>query len=250
MSALARTRPRPESPFTRFISVPYAAVEPEGNTPASTQDDARRLQAAPASTAFLVFADMEGTQHAVTLPERGARVAIGRRSALDVPLSWDPEVSRLHAELIHVGGEWTLVDDGLSANGSFVNGERLHGRRRLRDGDALRFGNTHVLFRQPRATETPVTTPGRGPVAHVGLSQMQRHILIALCRPFKDDATFATPATNEQIAGEVFLSVDAVKKHLRVLFARFDVAHLPQNEKRVRLAERALTSGIIRPTEL
>ena len=34
------------------------------------------------------------------------------------------------------------MDDGLSRNGTFVNGERLSGRRRLTDGDTLRFGGT------------------------------------------------------------------------------------------------------------
>ncbi len=186
----------------------------------------------------------------MTLEPAREKVTIGRRSSLDVALSWDAEVSRVHAEVVRIGGEWTLVDDGLSTNGSFVNGERVHGRRRLRDGDTLRFGSTSVLFRQARATQARATAQGDDPGSVVRLSETQRRILVALCRPFKDSAAFATPATNEQIAEEVFLSVDAVKKHLRVLFARFDVAQLPQNEKRVRLAERALTSGIISTTEL
>ena len=66
-------------------------------------------------------------------------------------------------------------------------------------------------------------------------------MLIALCRPFKSSTAFVTPATNEQIAAEVFLSVsvDAVKKQMRALFEKFGVEQLPQNEKRVRLVERA-----------
>ena len=43
------------------------------------------------------------------------------------------------------------------------------------------------------------------------------------------------PATNEAIAGEVFLSVDAVKWHLRLLFRKFEIEDLPQNQKRARL---------------
>ena len=64
-------------------------------------------------------------------------------------------------------------------------------------------------------------------------------MLIALCRPFKDNDAFATPATNQQIAAELFLSVDAVKGHLRTLFAKFGVDELPQMQKRVRAAGRA-----------
>ena len=71
----------------------------------------------------------------------------------DVPLAWDEEVSRLHAELEHIKGEWALVDDGLSRNGSYLNGERIKGRHRLRDGDRLCFGRTVVLYRAPTADD-------------------------------------------------------------------------------------------------
>jgi DNA-binding NarL/FixJ family response regulator len=69
-------------------------------------------------------------------------------------------------------------------------------------------------------------------------------VLVALCRPYRHGG-FATPATNQDIAREVFLSVDAVKMHLRTLFARFELGSLPQNQKRATLAERALQRGVI-----
>ena len=75
-------------------------------------------------------------------------------------------------------------------------------------------------------------------------------MLVALCRPYRDGGTYALPATNRQIAGEVFLSVDAVKGHLRALFGRFGVEDLPQNEKRLRLVERALETGAVSRHEL
>jgi DNA-binding NarL/FixJ family response regulator len=53
------------------------------------------------------------------------------------------------------------------------------------------------------------------------------------------------PATNRQIAGELYLSVAAVKLHLRVLFEKFGVTDLPQNKKRVALVRRAVDSGIL-----
>ena len=55
----------------------------------------------------------------------------------------------------------------------------------------------------------------------------------------------ATPATNKQIGDEVFLSIDAVKAHLRMLFERFGLDSLPQNEKRARLAATVLASGTL-----
>jgi len=61
---------------------------------------------------------------------------------------------------------------------------------------------------------------------------------------------YATPATNRDIAEEVFLSVDAVKTHLRTLFGKFGVEDLPQNQKRVKLVEFALQSGTVTPRDL
>ena len=63
-------------------------------------------------------------------------------------------------------------------------------------------------------------------------------------------ATHATPATNQQIADELFLSVQAVKAHLRALFEKFGVEDLPQNSKRAALVERALQSGLISGRDL
>jgi hypothetical protein len=48
----------------------------------------------------------------------------------------------------------------------------------------------------------------------------------------------------------VFLSVDAVKTHLRALFNDFGLAELPQNQKRATLAERAMQLGVVVPGEL
>ncbi len=44
--------------------------------------------------------------------------------------------------------------------------------------------------------------------------------------------------------------MDAVKANLRALFERFEIGDLPQNKKRVRLAELALRSGAIKPRDL
>jgi hypothetical protein len=105
-----------------------------------------------------------------------------------------------------------------------------------------------IVYREPagagfdetvRRVEQPVTIP---------LTEIQRRILIALCRPVNESA-FASPATNRQIADEVFLSVDAVKAHLRVLFDRFEIGDLPQNEKRAKLAATALLTGVLAPRD-
>jgi hypothetical protein len=43
----------------------------------------------------------------------------------------------------------------------------------------------------------------------------------------------------------VHLTVDAVKAHLRVLFERYGLGALPQNEKRARLVATVLLSGVL-----
>src|ERR671931_1612837 len=108
-----------------------------------------RIEAERGGEPFLVYRDWAGHQRIFGLAEGVSRVTIGRRANNDIALEWDVEVSRLHAALDRIGDDWTITDDGLSRNGSFVNGERVVGRRRLRDGDALRFGETLVLYRSP-----------------------------------------------------------------------------------------------------
>jgi len=130
-----------------------------------------------------------------------------------------------------------------------VNAERVQGRRRLRDGDVVVVGRTPLLFRSPapgasQATVVPEST------ATVALSAGQRRVLVALCRPYAREPGLAPPATNEQIAAEIFLSVGAVKATLRVLYQRFGIDELPQIQKRTRLARIALESGIVSGREL
>ena len=199
---------------------------------------------------FLVLRAEDGEQQLVPLGGR-TRLTIGRGGEVDVPLEGDEGVSRLHAELELVGGSWLVVDDGLSTNGTFVEGERIGARRRLADRELITVGGTGILFRDPAASEGPGPTVAAIDTATVqALSETQRKVLIALCRPFATGDSFATPATNKEIAESVYLSVDAVKGHLRVLFDRFGLADLPQNEKRTRLAEQALRSGAVRVSDL
>ena len=151
-----------------------------------------------------------------------------------------------------VAGDWTIVDDGLSRNGTFLNGERVQGRRRLCDGDTVRFGETLAVFRQPvlDGKETGATVGAGEALEAASLSQTQRKVLLELCRPFKGAGAFATAATNQQIADALYLSVDAVKTHMRLLFRKFEIEDLPQNRKRAALVERAFQAGIVREREL
>ena len=217
---------------------------------ASPAELRERIAAERAGAPFLVFRTGAGEQRLVDLGRANDRITIGRRASNDVPLEWDARVSRVHAALERVGDAWVLMDDGLSHNGTWVNGERLTGRRRLADGDTISVGATVVVFRAPHTgSASYATVSAAGP--HIGelLTPAQRRVLTALCRPFKD-SHYATPASNQRIADELVVSVDTVKGTLRALFEAFGIDDLPQNEKRASLALQALRTGVISPRDL
>jgi pSer/pThr/pTyr-binding forkhead associated (FHA) protein len=215
-------------------------------TPAELRE---RLHAQAGAAPFLVLRDEDDRQVIVELADR-ARLTIGRGEANDFVLRWDARVSRTHVALERLGADWTVVDDGLSRNGTWVNGERVTARRRLRDGDVVRIGDTALAFCAPgRATRADATLTAEGvPVGDV-LTPAQRRVLVALCRPYRDGA-FATPASNRAIASELCISVDAVKTTMRSLFELFGIGDLPQNQKRASLALQALREGVVSRRDL
>jgi FHA domain/Bacterial regulatory proteins, luxR family len=216
--------------------------------PNSVSELKARTEAERDGRPFLLYRDGQDHQQLFFLDS--GQASVGRRDTSDLVLDWDEQVSRLHAQFERVDTDWTIIDDGLSRNGTFVNGERLTGRRRLEDGDSVRFGGTTMTFRSPQLDDQQGTAIASQIPTAVDLSTTQRKVLVGLCRPYKEGTAFATPATNQQIADELFLSVDAVKTHLRVLFAKFGIEQLPQNQKRIRLVERAFYSGIITERDL
>ena len=197
---------------------------------------------------FLIYRDGHGRQHVVELGRGLSPIRIGRQPSSDVALDWDDEVSRAHAEIERIGDVWTLVDDGRARNGSFVNDERVHGRRPLRSGDVIRVGRTLFTYIAPDHGPQSSTAVAAGDLAPP-VTAAQRRVLVALCRPFAT-GTFVTPPSNRELAGELCLSVDTVKLHLRMLFEAFGLAALPQHQKRATLACLALERGAVSRHEL
>jgi FHA domain len=195
---------------------------------------------------FIVIHDNAGHDYVRVLSPEPPKLAIGRRTTCDVPLEWDPHVSRVHAELERLGDEWTIFDDGMSSNGTFVNGEILRARRPLRDGDAIQVGETALLFRDPRGVPMASTVPASGPRSPLALTPAQLRVLGVLCRPCLTPGSVGVPATNDEIAAELFLSLPAVKGHLRAMFLRFEIDDLPQRTKRLALVRMAIDRGIVR----
>lgn len=213
------------------------------NSPAGSQSVTElkaRIEAERKGEPFVLYSDGSDRQQLFSFEPGVASASVGRSGSSDLVLDWDEQVSRLHARFERAQEDLTVVDDGLSSNGTFVNDERLSGRHRLADGDTVRVGSVTMIFRSPQGEEQAVAD----------LSTTQRRVLVALCRPYKDGSAFANPATNQQIADELFLSMDAVQTHLKVLFAKFGLEQTTPSQKRMRLVERGFYSGLISERDL
>jgi hypothetical protein len=72
-------------------------------------------------------------------------VTIGRAADNTVSLAGDDFASAHHARVeARRDGVWIVDLD--STNGTFVNEARLNGRRKLRDGDVVKVGDTELRF--------------------------------------------------------------------------------------------------------
>lgn len=214
----------------------------------SPSEHAALLAAERAGEPFLAHRDHHGDLRIIPL---GAieQLSVGRTADNDIVLLGDAEVSRAHAELRAAGAGWTLYDDGMSRNGTYVNGERVMRHRRLEDRDVVRVGTTAILFRFPSTVGDASTAVAQAKPA-ARLTDAERRVLVALCRPLLEPGLVATPASNRVIADGLYLSLPGVKSHVRTLFAKLDVDDLPQNRKRAELARRALELGLVSARDL
>jgi hypothetical protein len=74
----------------------------------------------------------------------GDRVRMGRGEDIELHVP-DPEMSRLHAEIVRTAEGWVLRDCG-STNGTRRNGRTIDAPVRLRPGDDIGMGETTVVF--------------------------------------------------------------------------------------------------------
>jgi pSer/pThr/pTyr-binding forkhead associated (FHA) protein len=203
-----------------------------------------RIEAERTGQAFVYWKDVDARQQILLLEPDAERVTVGRRGDQDIVLDWDKQVSRAHALLEKRGGDWTLIDE-LSQNGTYVNGDRVNRRVRLEHKDVMCFGSTRITF-QDRARAEEDSTARASEETWAPMSARDRDVLRALCRPLVDDSS-AMPASNEEIAEKVSLSVDSVKARLRVQYERYGLVELRQGEKRTRLARLLLSNGTFKP---
>ncbi len=116
-------------------------------------------RSAPAGTGGSLVSLTDGREYVL----RGRPLVIGREAGCDVVLD-SPKVSRRHAELMLSARGYVLIDS--STNGTFVNGDRVHGEHLLGRGDVIRIGDDEFRFHADVPKPPPVkTAPPQVPVA-------------------------------------------------------------------------------------
>src|SRR5450759_3746660 len=115
---------------------------------------ARRTGAARATAAAggRLVSLVDGKEYAVA----DSGLVFGRDASCDVVVAQN-EVSRRHAEIV-IGDEGYVVRD-TSANGLYVNGERVQGSHKLARADVLRIGSEEFRFYADVLAATPASAP-------------------------------------------------------------------------------------------
>ncbi len=106
----------------------------------------------------IVYSDSHGIERRHVIA--GERLRVGRLAECDLVLS-DPLVSRQHCVLERDHKGWSVLDLE-SRFGTFVNDDRIEGRRDLKPGDRLRVGNTSLTFVEMEASQGEVTIAPMG----------------------------------------------------------------------------------------
>ena len=121
------------TPQESFVLAPWQRPAPAAEPPA------------PARLGRLVVVSSptlrKGEGHTVG----AAALTVGRGTQNDLPLPDDQFASADHARFEPSAGGVRVVDVG-STNGTFVNGNRIDGPRRLEPGDVVRVGETDFRF--------------------------------------------------------------------------------------------------------
>jgi len=185
----------------------------------------------------------DGRQRLV--PLEGDRATLGRSDTNDLVIP-DERVSRVHAELEKVAGEWVLRDLG-SRNGTYIDGDRVLASRPVRPGQEIRLGETTLFVRREG-----VAAPRDSTVADESapeLTHREREVLLALCRPAFSGSPFTEPASVRDIARELVVSDAAVKQHLAHLYDKFGLYDEGES-RRVRLANEAIRRGAVSLADL
>jgi serine phosphatase RsbU (regulator of sigma subunit) len=80
-------------------------------------------------------------------------VILGRSPQCDIPIP-SPSISRQHARLMRIDGNW-YIEDMLSRNGTAINNQPITSRYHLRKGDRIRICDFEAIFYETAAPPMP-----------------------------------------------------------------------------------------------
>lgn len=106
--------------------------------------------------AYLVTNLVDGKTRTLLQAQGIWTVGRDRQLAISIP---DRRLSRRHAVIQYIQNEGFYLADLESTNGSFVNGEPVHGRVLLKDGDRIRLSSLAFSFFLCNDSETLEDTP-------------------------------------------------------------------------------------------
>jgi pSer/pThr/pTyr-binding forkhead associated (FHA) protein len=129
----------------RVVAAPKAPVAPLPRPAASGGDEDGRTRVRMALPKF-VMRGVSGPTFGKTFGVVGA-LTMGRSNECDISIASD-EISRHHAKL-QVVADGVLVEDLGSANGTFVNNQRVHGASLMKPGDELRLDTVRFMLMSP-----------------------------------------------------------------------------------------------------
>lgn len=169
----------------------------------------------------------------------GESASIGRGEHCDIRLD-DARISTDHAEVNRHGASW-LLSDLDSRNGTLVNGKRLEGTCRLRDGDVIQVGPRRLEAQIPASSPT-----SRDRSRSVELSDIERELAAALAAPFREAGSFAArPPTHRQLAERLNLSESTAKRRLATLAQKLQIPSDAPDRARL-VADRVIALGLDR----
>jgi pSer/pThr/pTyr-binding forkhead associated (FHA) protein len=115
-------------------------------------------------------------------------MTIGRKSSNSIVIKNDTKISREHVR-ISLRGNGFIIEDLGSANGSYVNRQRLTGVRILENNDVIRIGKTELVVQIP-----------------AGFNEKETHFVPTLGPDFNESPTvlvededMQTPLSNDNI---------------------------------------------------
>jgi len=174
----------------------------------------------------------------VAVPLWAGRLTVGRADSNNLPIK-DDAVSRVHASVERIAGQFVLRDLG-SSNGTLVNGERISADRTLHPDDEITVGHTRIVF---RGAADDLAETLRIPVA-TATGSGDRVTLIMLCRALATAGQPDEPISRQRLAETLSQSEAQLEEQLEALYSQLGLdegsARSPEG-----LAAEAIRQGVV-----